>query len=847
MNLRLFYKSYLYTCFVVKFNLKFYFPFLLFFISIVGCEQLPFKYPLSGPFPYELKVVKTNIPTNTYLFDLNNDGREEFIQIGDDGSNDIRNACVKISNSEGVFIDQENVTGKILKVFPIDWDEDGNIDVAIPFVRNDSLFIVIVDYQCNKIFDRYLYSGEPRIDGNSTYEWKGGINNIFLKDINNDDKNELLIFANEGKARSPRGVIIFNKNTFQIIDKYEIGPRFNDDPIFADFDNDGYVELLFGTSAADNGNIANSTDDKSSYLMLIDFDEKSLKFEKFGGTFTAVFPILVDINNDGKKEIVTYLYSWGDSDFKARFYIINPGTLKPIGDLRSFAYDESNMCIGQFDRDVQQEFILCDKQGNLALVDQNFDILKTKKINLNMSTPYTCPDMDGDGIDELLIYHTTGTYIFDNKLNPIAKSSEYFLTRRGMQIYHRYGDTPLITLYNDANGVLVELKRNPYFIIQFYGPYFILLCIVTIFIGSLIMAISNKSKAKYYDTLFKNYLKNFTHPTFILNHKLQIIETNFLALKLLNLDQSKLPLSLISANNIKTELCETINVLKKFESVNQEINIQIEEKTNESFQFIAEPIKKAGNNKQHWIVTLKSNEVANDAQKSQNWAAMAQRIAHDIKNPLTSILLSLQRLQMEYRDKDKKNIDNYDQYTNRIIERIEFLRRQSRDFMKFVNLEHINLQPTDLNKLIKNIFIDAIIEIPTDILLEKKLSPVLPTIHLDQEQVQTVIENLVTNAINALPDGGKITISTSLAPDLQLCNGSEKVSDYIIMEVMDTGVGIPEKMKDKLFLPFSTNTHLGTGLGLMIVKKIINDHRGFIEVNSEQGFGTSFSVYLPVA
>ena len=166
--------------------------------------------------------------------------------------------------------------------------------------------------------------------------------------------------------------------------------------------------------------------------------------------------------------------------------------------------------------------------------------------------------------------------------------------------------------------------------------------------------------------------------------------------------------------------------------------------------------------------------------------------------------------------------------------------------MKFVNLEKINLQPTNVNQLIEE-FLSRSIVIPKDIQLQKKLSADVPTIHLDQEQIQSVLENLITNAINALPDGGRLTIATSLVLNLQLRKADQATSDYVLIEIMDSGVGIPDELKNKLFQPYVSNSLTGTGLGLAIVKKIVDDHSGIIEFTTEKNMGTSFMIYLPVA
>jgi signal transduction histidine kinase len=136
--------------------------------------------------------------------------------------------------------------------------------------------------------------------------------------------------------------------------------------------------------------------------------------------------------------------------------------------------------------------------------------------------------------------------------------------------------------------------------------------------------------------------------------------------------------------------------------------------------------------------------------------------------------------------------------------------------------------------------------LPPDIDLELKLCPELPRVRFDPEPMQSVLENLVSNAINAMPEGGKITISTQLAQGLQFFPATGEPRDYVEIEVQDTGVGIEASDRERLFEPNFTASPNGTGLGLAMVKKIIDDHGGHIEVNSEPGAGSAFCVYLPV-
>jgi hypothetical protein len=221
---------------------------------------------------------------------------------------------------------------------------------------------------------------------------------------------------------------------------------------------------------------------------------------------------------------------------------------------------------------------------------------------------------------------------------------------------------------------------------------------------------------------------------------------------------------------------------------------------------------------------------------------MAQRVAHDLKNPLTSILLTLQRMQMAYRDEAPELADTLDDYTERIEERIGSLRRMTTNVLKFVGKEEPRRTPTDLSAFLEDLGDTVEQGLPPDIELRRQLDDELPAVPVDQDQLRSVIENLVSNAVEAMPEGGVVTINTRLARDLYF--DEEPVRDHVVVEVLDTGVGMTADERERLFEPgFSTRDD--TGLGMALVQKIIDDHGGHVEVESEPDVGTSITLYLP--
>jgi signal transduction histidine kinase len=160
-------------------------------------------------------------------------------------------------------------------------------------------------------------------------------------------------------------------------------------------------------------------------------------------------------------------------------------------------------------------------------------------------------------------------------------------------------------------------------------------------------------------------------------------------------------------------------------------------------------------------------------------------------------------------------------------------------------------QPTDLNdvlwktmKLIEN-------DLPKNVSLEMDLTPGLPSINADAEQLKQVFINLALNAVQAMPDGGRLTVRTRrphTPVELGLSESTPRYSaDQIEVRFTDTGAGIPEDALDRIFIPFYTTKSKGTGLGLAITQRIVKGHGGTIEVQSRLGEGSEFILRFPSA
>ncbi|WP_303720991.1 ATP-binding protein [Malonomonas rubra] len=222
------------------------------------------------------------------------------------------------------------------------------------------------------------------------------------------------------------------------------------------------------------------------------------------------------------------------------------------------------------------------------------------------------------------------------------------------------------------------------------------------------------------------------------------------------------------------------------------------------------------------------------AQRMAAWREVARRIAHEIKNPLTPIQLSAQRLRRRYLDRFNAEDNVFDDCTQMISRQVDELKNLVNEFSNFARMPATKPTPNNLNEIVNECLV-LYQEGHKTILFEKSLDVDLPTSYLDREQFKRVIINLLENAVAAVNDHGRINVESTYNSELQI----------ITLTIADNGCGIRDEDKPRLFEPYFSTKKTGTGLGLAIVSTIISDHNGYIRVRDNSPQGARFIIELP--
>ena len=267
------------------------------------------------------------------------------------------------------------------------------------------------------------------------------------------------------------------------------------------------------------------------------------------------------------------------------------------------------------------------------------------------------------------------------------------------------------------------------------------------------------------------------------------------------------------------------------------------------------------------LIILKDVAALRRTQRALAWQSIARRMAHEIKNPLTPIQLSIQRLQRKYKGVGEDGGTILEQSAEIILKQVNNLKRMVNEFSQFSRLPEGRAQLGNLNESIQEVLKLYAHALPANVSLQTHLAPNLPKLPFAAEQIQRMLINLIDNALAAVlqkrqhaaptaGEGGDESSSVgkgnpppanaNQAFHITLSTSQDEPNQCVVLSVADDGAGIAEEVRESIFEPYATTKETGTGLGLAIVSQIVHDHQGSIQFHDNAPHGTVFSIQLPL-
>ena len=348
-----------------------------------------------------------------------------------------------------------------------------------------------------------------------------------------------------------------------------------------------------------------------------------------------------------------------------------------------------------------------------------------------------------------------------------------------------------------------------------------------------------ESARSYLETV----LAHLSSGVIVINDDMEIKSFNIAASKILQVDLSKNTNQLITSISNKNKLLNdfVVSIQEEIKAARSkkhfEIIKQFEIKYEKNNQVLSLQITPLPQNKvKNYVLMIDDITMMIQAQRDAAWSEVARRLAHEIKNPLTPIQLSAERIKHKLGSKlNKEDTDILDKAVSTIVNQVDAMKTMVNEFSEYARAPKLNLELTDINETIKEIshlFENSGIKITTTLLKG------LPKIKVDVNMMRQVLINLIQNAQDAM-------INNTKKPSIKI--NTNKYKNYLILSIEDNGPGFSADILKKAFEPYVTSKSHGTGLGLAIVKKIIEEHEGTIVVENIKNGGANINIQLPIS
>jgi signal transduction histidine kinase len=807
--------------------------------------------------PFRLDAVRT-FPASATPVDLNGDGRDEMLRIYRPSVNANRPdlEALVLEDADGGVIEQVNFNGRVQAPLILDTDGDHVPELLVPVVRADSLFVSLVDARGRKQGSFFLVNGAPRREAEGAIPWDPDVMLAHVVDANKDGKQDLVTVISTGYARSPRGVFVHDLATGRELGRLLVGSGIIQSLLLDSTAADGAAQLLLVAAATKNGAQAGGFDDSRAYLHVVSLSATPVvtHTHDFGGAFT-VDVHYADLDADGRREILAASWGhWIDGE-RARLEVIETARWS-VRQRRELPGRLSNLAIAQLNRTPAPEIVVARVDGEMMVFDGALETTLRRPSTRSAGFWIAAtPDLDGDGIGELLAkaganrvdllgpdLSRRASVVVDSMV-PAEPRQATVTIRQGA------GVSPLLAFRTMSRLSAYRLAPNNWYLLhRFWRPALATITmLLTPWLGFTLLRLRRRTMRLR--TTQTRALDATPFGILLLDRRANVEWMNATLRSWLGGGVT------ISARNPATaattlapieSLRRFCEMLGRAESRRQSgEGLTMLPTAPRDVVFEAEPMD-GGRGGTDWLVQIKDATELGALTDSRTSALLAQRVAHDIKNPLTSMLLTVQQLRRAYRERVPEAADALDPLTFRIEERISQLRTMTSTFMKLTDADESTRERVQLNEFMGDAVRSLRSNIPPDIELRSALAPQTAMLALDPDQIESLIQNLVTNAVNAMPHGGVLTITGSVVRGIRL-ERDELSRDYAQIEIMDTGVGMPPAVRARAFEPGYSTSPLGTGVGLAIVKRILHAHDGHIDLESEAGVGTVVTIYLPLA
>jgi nitrogen-specific signal transduction histidine kinase len=792
-------------------------------------------------YPYEFDIIESISGKLDYEFayhDFDHDGFSETLEIRNYAANRYN---ILVRNWNGGTIDQANYweTMDTHGLMFADVNGDDYDEILAFTQRDDSLFFYLHDLISKKVIINRLFLEcleEPiSTDRNANFFPVRIANSSFYK-------SKVFIFAVRSfTALKPRSVYALDLENEKIIAEFKTNSTISDAFLY-DLTGDGLDEIVVVSMATGNVHYpAIYKDDKCWLFVLNQKLEPIFPPLSFSQYPAALISLPIEIYSE--RYLLAIPDYWGEKNLDNFIYLVNSKGkihLRTQNPFKKTYIDYAGYKPVVSSIMNPSEIYGWQAEKQLIKLNHRLEIVKSASVPFEKPRPLTIKDINSDGEEE--IFYTSKNYLlaYDEELNLLAKFPN--VNRQAIIDFRETGP-------NNSLEISFTLPNQYYRLSLIKNKLYSYLPLILIGLTGLIFLFLNGgfkllNRIVNRNQIFKYIRFDSSDGVMIVNHLCMIVFSNDRFAQILNLNPP--PKKGDNAVSILNHYPQMLEIMKKCREIGEQVNQKIllsDDDSGFECEISVQPYKHLFKKGSHYLLILKSVNLNSHSDKIHTWSRAVQKMAHDIKTPLSTVSLNLKVLQTRL-EKIRLSETEHNELSDDIkMMRTELdnIQAMTKNFLKFSNLDKPHFQAFNINTIIEEAKSKFQPYINADLSIEVSIDKDVKPVWADPQQIEMVFTILIENALAAIKGKGLISVNVSSVQYLE-----NIFLESLEIEVADTGPGIKEEDKKRIFEPYYSTKSEGTGMGLAIAKKIIEDNGGSIEVHSKPDFGAVFRFSLPV-
>lgn len=672
---------------------------------------------------------------------------------------------------------------------------------------------------------------DSQID-NPKIEYFGQVQAKIIEDIDKDGKLDLVCLAYDGFTANPRGIVVYDFESGKIKWRF-VSPSNLSSIALADFDGDGKKELIASNYAFKNTSMeVDGLNDASGWIIVLSTKGDLLHSLKTFNAYGQVTINYADTNEDGKIEIYAVNTTWGsetNSNLVQMFQwdgkrLVQKMNLNMASTLERYQFSDF---LQEMDQTGKRRLHMADKSKGLIVLDSELHLIPHKYKGY-IKAIWDIEDIDKDGSKEILL-QTDDDYfdILDKNYHRRARIKNPFPNDNSISfqaIRTGYEKDLLIAI-----GSTREIRYYRYKHLPIYTYFFHLYKAMSLYFSLILLFLFFFMLYRYGRRLnvMRVCANLMNDGLIVLTDARKIAFCNYTVYCMAELSADPL------CKDLKQCFPEIHEELRRFVT-GHKITGSFSAKVNPGFadkNYIIN-MTQTSNLRPVYVVTICADPAEKERVKDQLvWADIARRLSHHVRRHITNIMLALEAL--------KQDPDEARQELYQVIDgEIGKVRVFTHAFQRFTELKDYSLTLQDIVPSVEHSIGKFVI--PPNIKIMKNWVLQSVEAYIEPIRFEEAVTNAITNALEAMPNGGVLHLTIKSFPK----ESSPKGELTVLVEIEDNGCGIPKKYMEEIWKPFFTTNQSGTGIGIPETKKIIDSMGGIMDIQSEEGIGTTVSFWL---